>query len=85
MGGLAIKCKQAGDRTDPGDLAPGKSGCHGAAGWLEVTCRRKTSAVRPASWSLVEKWKESRRRPARADPLIRAAAHGVRGGTVGGQ
>jgi hypothetical protein len=54
MRGLAIKSKQAGNRTDPGDLTRGKSGCHRAAGWLEVTCRRKTSAARSASWSLVE-------------------------------
>ena len=52
----------------------GKSGRHSVAGWREVTCRRKTSAARSASWSLVETWKERRRRPVRADPVIRAAA-----------
>jgi hypothetical protein len=52
--GLAIKSRQTGNRTDPGDLALGKSGRHSVAGRREVTCRRKTSAARLASWSLVE-------------------------------
>jgi hypothetical protein len=54
MRGLAIKSRQTGNRTDPRDLALGKSGHHSVAGWREVTCRRKTSAARSASWSLVE-------------------------------
>ncbi len=52
--GRAIKSRQAGDRTDPGDLDLGKCGHHSVAVWLEVTCRRKTSAARSASWSLVQ-------------------------------
>jgi hypothetical protein len=48
MPGLAIKSRQTGNRTDPGDLALGNSGRHSVAGWREVTYRRETSA----SWSL---------------------------------
>ena len=37
-------------------------------------CGRKMSMARSTSASLVEMWKDRRRRPARADPAIRAAA-----------
>jgi hypothetical protein len=59
-----------------------KRGRHGAAGWREVTCRRKTAAARSASWSLVETLGEAEA-PGAGRSLDPRRGHGIRGGAVG--
>ena len=47
---------------------------HRVAWWLGRMCGRRVSMAWSTSASLVEMWKDRRRRPARADPAMRAVA-----------
>ena len=80
--GVAIKSGRTGNLTDPGHLALGKSGRHGAARWRELTCCRRTSAARSASCSLVESGR--RAEASGAGRSYPRSGQGVRGSFVVG-